>query len=88
MATAAPDAPSTGGPRGGALTPWRRVRTGLAAALVVVGALWLGLIFLGPWGPLTANFLTPILVLVFLVWVMLDALVREMTKRAGLRGRE
>ncbi len=84
MATPGPDGPRRGLHRG-AVAAWRRMRAALAAALVVVGALWLVLLLAGPWGSPMANFLTPILVLVFLVWVMMDALVREMTKRTRLQ---
>ncbi len=89
MATPMPDGPSKGGTHRAALATWRRIRAGLAATLVVVGALWLGLIVIvrGPWDPLTANLLTSMLVLLFLLWVIVDALVREMTKRAELWGR-
>ncbi len=89
MATPVPDGPSKGGTQRAALAAWRRIRAGLAAILVVVGALWLALIPIlrGSWGPLTINFLTSIVVLLFILWVVVDALVREMTKRAGLGGR-
>lgn len=81
MTMPVPTASSIRETRRGALTPWRRLQSALAAAIVVVGALWLVLI-LGPWGPLAVNVLTPILVLIFLVWVGVDAVVRELTKRA------
>ena len=85
MATPVPDGPSTGGARRSALAPWRRLRAALAAAIVLIGALWLALVAVGPWGPLTGNLLTSILFLVFLVWILVDALVRELTKRARPR---
>ncbi len=88
MAKPGGDASSIGGAHHDALVPWRKLVAALAATLVIVGALWVVLFLLGPPGPLVGNLLTPILVLVFIVWVGVDAVVRELSKRARPRDRE
>lgn len=67
------------------LAHWRRARAALAGLCVACFVLWLLVIFARSLGPLTGDVVTALLTSVVLAWVVVDVVVKTMSRRAEAR---
>ncbi|HYM39774.1 MAG TPA: hypothetical protein VEY12_06495 [Thermoplasmata archaeon] len=63
------------------LAHWRRALTILAGLCAASFVLWLVVVFAGPLGPLTGDAATALLSSVVLAWVVVDLVVRSLSRR-------
>lgn len=67
------------------LARWRGARAVMAGLCVACFVLWLLVMFTRMLGPLTRDVVTTLLTSVVLAWVVVDVVVKTMSRRAGAR---